>query len=401
MDGSREPIERPPLGDAEALRKQLEQTRSRDPVAYELGMANLEVARKEPRKALQHAEQAFALRPDDPKVLRAMAFCHLINDKPEDAERYARKACDKDTGVSSLGMLANLLLDIGKHADAEAAYRQMLAQNPSLPQALNGVATARYRQGDRQGALEFYSRAFEADPGDSTPIRSIAAVLADIGWQWGALAASDLTSTKAAPPEVRAALSVVRLELAAAVVDIQPPGQTPDLEEIAARVVDDVRDRAPAVRLRAARSLFDAGQVDRTRAILEQLDPGRLSDADRADFKYVEGLLADRSGDSDAALEAFVQSVRLDSRRWDACCNAVNALLDRGNDQAMSLAGELLGRVPEEVKSGAAPLLFNEALYLKQTGRLEAARSTLQRVLQLTEGSGELGKLAQQALSEL
>ena len=65
------------VGDPEKLREELEKSRSADPVGYELGMANLAAAQGRAEEALEHARKAHELRPDDAKVLRAMAYCHL------------------------------------------------------------------------------------------------------------------------------------------------------------------------------------------------------------------------------------------------------------------------------------------------------------------------------------
>ena len=371
-----------------------------DPVAHALALTNLAVVRHQYREALEHARRAYALQPDSPKVLRAMAFCHFLNGLHEDAERYARAACDRDSTPASLGMLGNLLLDMGKFADAEAAYRKMLDRDPNHPQALNGVATARYRQGDKQGAIAYYAKAFEAAPDDPAPLRSLGSVLADIGWHIGAYAASSMVVSEATPPAVQAVLALVRLDLAAALPESVRSSHLPDWRQAAAQVMERVAGRPPAVQLRAARSLFDVGETRWAKKVLERLDANTLSGPDRANYMYVKGILADARGDTREALDAFVAAVQLDERRWDACCNAVHILLERGDEEAMSLAGELLGRIPPAVKAEAPPLLFNEALYLRRTGHPDEARALLQRVLELTNGRGELGELARRALEE-
>ena len=371
-----------------------------DPVSHALAMANLAVARQQKREALEHARRAYALQPDSPKVLRAMAFCHFLNGLHEDAERYAREACEHDSSLASLGMLGNLLLDMGKFADAEATYLQMLEREPRHPQALNGVATTKYRQGDKQGAIAYYAKAFEAAPEDPAPIRSVASVLADIGWHIGAFAASRMVESEAAPPDVQAVLALVRLDLAAALPEPDRSRHFPDWRRLAEQVVERVDGRSPAVQLRAARSLFDVGETGQAKNVLDRLDADTLSAQDRANYHYVKGLLADARGDAGEALDAYATAVQLDERRWDACCNAVHILLDRGDEEAMSLAGDLLGRIPSHIKAQAAPLLFNEALYLRQTGHPDDARGLLERVLELTNGEGELGELARKALEE-
>ncbi|HEX8107883.1 MAG TPA: hypothetical protein VF516_09165, partial [Kofleriaceae bacterium] len=94
-------------------------------------------------------------------------------------------------------------------------------------------------------------------------------------------------------------------------------------------------------------------------------------------------------------------AVAVDPRRWDACCNALTLLLDRGDPDALARAAALLTRVPPEVKGTSPQLLFNEAVYLHRAGRSAEARANLERVLAATHGDGELGALARQLMTEV
>jgi len=153
-----------------------------------------------------------------------------------------------------------------------------------------------------------------------------------------------------------------------------------------------------------ARALIDCLRHDDARRILADLgalDGPELSPADRGNAEYVRGLLAQHAGDPQGALAAYEAAVAADARRWDACCNALTLLLERGDPESLARAERLLGQVPAEVKGTAPQLLFNEAVFLHRAGRTEQARVGLSRVIAATKGEGELASLARQLLMEV
>src|SRR6185295_19250256 len=155
------------------------------------------------------------------------------------------------------------------------------------------------------------------------------------------------------------------------------------------------------VRLGVARALIDCQRHDDAQRILAAIDGQDQSPADRGNAEYVRGLLAQHAGEPQRALAAYEASVTADPRRWDACCNALTLLLERGDPESLARAGKLLGQIPPEVKGAAPQLLFNEAVYFRAAGRPIEARADLQRVLTATNGEGELAALARELLKEV
>ncbi|MEO7734156.1 MAG: hypothetical protein ABIY55_24550, partial [Kofleriaceae bacterium] len=134
--------------------------------------------------------------------------------------------------------------------------------------------------------------------------------------------------------------------------------------------------------------------------ILDALEPA-LAPGDAGNAAYVRGLIAQHTGDATAALAAYEAAIIADPRRWDACCNALTLLLERGDAVSLAHGAALLGRVPPELKGSAPQLLFNEAVYLHRVGRNDEARRNIQRVIVATQGEGELSALALELLAEV
>src|SRR5204863_3839300 len=97
--------------------------------------------------------------------------------------------------------------------DAEKVFRRLLEKDKASTQALNGIATCLFRQGDFPGALRYYAQAFDANPGDLAPIRSLMNMYAEAGRLLGALAAAGLARDLPQPDEAKVALDVAMLHL--------------------------------------------------------------------------------------------------------------------------------------------------------------------------------------------
>jgi tetratricopeptide (TPR) repeat protein len=376
-----------------------------DAVRHALGMAALAAHHKDAAGCTRHAERAHALRPHDPMALQYMAIAALLRGDRKAAEAHARTAVDRGGGVRSLGWLGNIQLGAGDVAAAEQTYRHMLELAPGHVQALNGLGACRYKQQDLDQATAFLARAFDQDPTDPAPIRSLMNMYGDAGRVLGALALAGLVRDRHlhTDDESGLALDLMVLHLNHVLMGGYPPPNTvPDADAAVAAVVRRAGQRPVRVRLGVARALIDCQRHDDARRLVAELDDAReLSTVDRGNAEYVRALLAQHAGDAARALAGYEAAVAIDPRRWDACCNALTLLLERGDPDALARAAALLARVPAEVKGTSPQLLFNEAVYLRRAGRPDDARANLERVLTATQGDGELGALARQLLTEV
>lgn len=387
------------LAQAAALVASYEAT---DAVRHALGMAALAAHDKDAAACTRHAERAHALRPHDPMTLQYMAVAALLRGDRKAAEHHARAAVERGGGLRSLGWLGNIQLGAGDVVAAEQTYRRMLELDPGHVQALNGLGACRYKQQDLDQATTFLARAFDQDPTDPGPIRSLMNMYGDAGRVLGALALAGIVRDRHPDDESSLALDLMVLHLNHVLMGgYPPPHAVPDADAAVAAVVRRAAHRPVRVRLGVARALIDCQRHDEARRILGPLEGQDLSTVDRGNAEYIRGLLAQHAGDTPRALAAYEAAVAVDPRRWDACCNALTLLLDRGDPDALARAAALLARVPPEVKGTSPQLLFNEAVYLQRAGRSAEARANLERVLTATRGDGELGALARQLLDEV
>ncbi len=387
------------LAQAAALIASYEAT---DAVRHALGMAALAAHDKDAAGCTRHAERAHALRPHDPMALQSMAVAALLRGDRQAAEAHARAAVERGGGLRSLGWLGNIQLGAGDVAAAEHTYRRMLELAPGHVQALNGLGACRYKQQDLDQATTYLARAFDQDPTDPGPIRSLMNMYGDAGRVLGALALASLVRDRHPDDESALALDLMVLHLHHVLLGgYPPPTAVPDADAAVAAVVRRAAHRPVRVRLGVARALIDCRRHDEAARLVAPLDGADLSTVDRGNAEYLRGLIAQHAGDAPRALAAYEAAVTVDPRRWDACCNALTLLLERGDPDALARAAALLGRIPPEVKGASPQLLFNEAVYLHRAGRSADARSNLQRVLAATHGDGELGALARQLLTEV
>jgi tetratricopeptide (TPR) repeat protein len=372
-----------------------------DPARHALGLAALAAHDQDAVACAGHAERAYALQPGDPMVLQQMAVAALMRGERQAAEDHAAAAVAHGGGVRSLGWLANLQLGAGKIGAAEASYRRMLELAPGNVQALNGLGACRYKQQDLGDAVTCFARAFDTDPTDPKPIRSMMNMYGDAGRVLGAIALANLTRDRHADETSRLAIDLMLLHLNHVLMGgYPPPNASPDADEAVDAVIRSAATRPASVRLGVARALIDCQRHVDAQRILDELDPA-LAPTDAGNAAYVRGLIAQHAGDVPAALAAYEAAVIADPRRWDGCCNALTLLLERGDAVSLAHAEQLLGRVPPEIKGTAPQLLFNEAVYLHRVGRNDEARADIQRVIVATQGEGELSALALELLAEV
>src|SRR5437868_3530885 len=91
----------------------------------------------------------------------------------------------------ALGLAALAAHD--KAAAAEETYRRMLELDPENVQALNGLGACRYKQKDLDDAVTCFARAYDRDPTDPAPIRSMMNMYGEAGRVLGAISLANLT----------------------------------------------------------------------------------------------------------------------------------------------------------------------------------------------------------------
>jgi tetratricopeptide (TPR) repeat protein len=140
--------------------------RSGDPVAARQNLQKfVELTVEEDRKSSHHADKA----PD--KSVRQQeveAWVAFAEGKPDDAIKTLRSAADRQDadGVDSLAMparemLADLLLELKRPAEALAEYKAALRNSPDRFDSLYGAAHSAQLAGDSAAANSYYAKLME------------------------------------------------------------------------------------------------------------------------------------------------------------------------------------------------------------------------------------------------
>lgn len=375
-----------------------------DPLRYHLGASAVYAAAKRVEPCMEHARQAYEQAPQAALVLQQYALAHVLAHRVELAEDYARQAVACDDSVRSRRGLANILLHAGKLDEAEQLFSGILATDPGNVQARNGLGQVHWHRGENAAALEHFADAYAAAPEDPHALRHVIDMYVEAGWAIGAVALSRITRSRQHSDAVNITLDMMNLMIMRQIApDFPGKGLIAETAQTITGLVDCSTSLSSAVQLHIARMLFDSKHLDATRTIVDRLrgQTGTLSAADRADWHYVTGLLAEEASQPDEALAHYTAAVEADGQRWDACCNAVTILLQRGGEAALAEAGRLLGLVPGELKLFRHQLLYNEAVFLRRAGRSDEAARHCRTIVEMTAGRGPMAELARHTLREL
>jgi len=126
----------------------------------EAAEAYLEAIRHNPRNTAAHNNLGviYGKWGDHQKASEHFLKACKISNKEKYRKNYA----------SSLNDIASDYIDAGSLAQAEEAYRSGLGMYPRNAPALNGMGRIYQRRGNYDVALDYYRRAFKADPTDNT-----------------------------------------------------------------------------------------------------------------------------------------------------------------------------------------------------------------------------------------
>jgi tetratricopeptide (TPR) repeat protein len=374
-------------GHATHARTLADRSRERAPLAWHLGHAAIAAVLQDLPALTTHAEAAERLAPDDPLVLQALAMRAMLAGDGDEAERQARRALHRDESPRAQRGLANIQLRLGRLEDAERTLRELVSRAPSDGYAMKQLGKVRRLRGDEAGALAWFARAFAADPTDTEPVDLTIGMYREAGWPIGALVLSRVTREGVHPPEVGVLLDLVALVLMGRLSPDLPGREAFDATVPAVRgLVADSVDMPVMAQLRVARALVDSGKTTEALAILGRTASPAAADASAtlAEWRFVLGLAEEQRGDKDAALAAWEGAVEADPQAWEAACNASALAMELGH---LERAAAVLARVPTPLKRLRPQLLFNEAVYCKNTGR---HREAWTRAAWLREHAGGL-----------
>jgi tetratricopeptide (TPR) repeat protein len=220
----------------------------------------------------------------------------------------------------------------GNLAEAESVYRQILSQQPNLPDALHLLGIAAGQRGQRQASLELISRAAAQQPVRADFCGSLGRALAELG------------RTEEAAGAYRRAISL----------DAKAAHAYAGLGTVLAR-------------------------QGKGQAALECLRQAIQLEPNCADFHAVLGNILSGLGRVDDAIGFFDLAVRLDHCQAEYHSNLGNVYLRQGKlDLAITWFGHAVSLKPDNADALGR---LGEALY--QKGEVDRAESMLRRALAL------------------
>lgn len=320
--------------------------------------------------ALDRAERALAPLTDaagaQADALYLMAQVRRKQNRPEDAEVFARRAVAADPARGEFGSLLGALLHARRaFPEAIAAYREAIAREPRLESARLNLVLCLLASGNAEEA-EREARALTAERPSANAFGLLSDAQRDLGRLEEALASAD-AGVRLAPND---AATLRRRALAR-----DQTGRVGEaLEDYEA--LGKIGFDAPESIINYARALVLANRAAEAEAVLAQALPRWAGDdrlyATLARLKWMRGAGADFAAEMEAAVRARPDDVKLRL----ACAE----LLHRAEQSAKAetLLREGLAAAPD-----APPLLSSLGVVLDEAGCTEEALVPLQRALAL------------------
>jgi tetratricopeptide (TPR) repeat protein len=262
------------LGQADRLeeaRVHFERAISLDPCFYWAfhGLGTYFNNREMYEPAIKRYREALQLNPRYVNSQRGVALCQMRLGMRSEAEATLRDILGQvPTDEEALWLLANLLIDDGRFADAAVQLQVLRAQRPGQAEVERALAMCFQRTERVPDALEIYQRLADSDPGEWRALLA----MADIHQRQGRNAESAQLLEKAVgrlPP--RSSITPERLRELIADLRSRPPVEVVDPNRRTPEEwVDILRNSAEVERRREAVRVIATSQVV-TRIMLEGL----------------------------------------------------------------------------------------------------------------------------------
>ena len=322
--------------------------------------------------AVEHAERAHALAPEDVETRLLLGTLYRVRKDTAGAEGVLRGEDGQPLHEDAAFLLYTIYVEAERYGDALAAARWILDADPDSLRgwfALAGVYERMDRPGEAEDALE---QALERQPGNLAIYAALARARRTRGDREGEVAVYREVLDRY--PHHHATLR----SLADALVALNRTDEAiAALEEVARYHPEDF---ASAVRL--ALLEYDAGRYESAEA---RLETASARNPDEFEVAYLLGLVRQRLGRSDEALEAFGR-VPADHRYYVDARTQSAVIHEERQELAEALADVERARAVR----GSRPLDLYSASLRAKTGDFEAAAAFLEGLLAESPDDDEL-----------
>ena len=261
-------------------------------------------------------------------------------------------------------MLGNVLLELGRTAEAEAAYRRAVALDSTYASAWSNLGNVRFMRGNLPGAMDLWRRAVAADPRSADALANLGTGLAHQGNAEAAI--NTFRAVLRRKPRHPYALNNLGIE-------VFRLGKLDEARDLFARAVREKTNYADA-RVNLGIALARLGRA------WEALTQFEAATRYGADPRKVEGPRAGalvQVGRFPEAAAAFEAAIRHDPR--DARLRNNHALVLARLGRREDATAEALAAVA--LDSTYADARLNAGFLLEQTGDREGARAQYRAIL--------------------
>jgi tetratricopeptide (TPR) repeat protein len=426
---------------AEALAAAVLAENARDVDALAI-RGNLALSRGDPAAAISDLRSILRFEPDVPGVMRLLARAHKMNGEPALAEEVMRAAAQIEPSVVVRLDLAQMLLDLGKPAQAQAIVAKLAQEAPAnvdvmdaaykVALALGDVAAAKASaeslrvsrpdapvgylysgvvaeaEGREVDALAAYEQAIARGPGLKEPAQAAVRLHLKRGRVERALAIADAALARApgssALHTLRGEVLMSLKRMAEATAEFEKASEldpkdwlpsrnlaylalaesrVPDAVRILEDALSRVTDR-DALQFELAALYERAGRFDEAIAQYEGIlarDPGSLTAANNAAM-----LIASHRTDPESLARAQAHVRNFGSRSEPALLDTYGLVLMRSGraDEAVGVLERASAAAPK-----SATIALRLALAQEAAGQRESAKRTAQRALALQPSDAE------------
>jgi predicted Zn-dependent protease len=355
-----------------------------------VGLARAALISGDEDKALGFLDEALALDKRSAPALTLRGLLHERQDERSSALELYHRAVEADPdAVDTRVYFGRALLEEGKLSAAEVQMQAAVHLRPDDPLGYYLLGCVFLSGGRRADAAMRFTRAIELDPLYGDVYEALGQLLLDMGRRDEAIR---VLRTGVQRLDEESAYGCLRLLVPAASSAEDFAAAREFLMERLA-----VQEEAQALCSRLAHRAVELGMLEEAEAIVGALGERCPQFANAA---LERGVVLDRQGRREEAVEALRQAWALDRGAWETACRLGRLLLEGGVQAQQEEGLELLKRATELAGNDPRPVFMLAQGYLK-AGRPDRARRAALKVARHPDATEEMAEQARDLLRRL